>query len=564
MPLPGAAVTGGPGQLFGLRAAMRDGVELSCRVFFPPAGVDGGPYPAVVERSCYSSQLYLDDYTRLCEAGYAVVLQDVRGRGDSDGVFVPMVHEQADGYDTVEWVAGQEWCTGTVGTVGNSYAGWTQWAVLADPPPSLRAAWVTVPAGALLRQEPYDHGVPMLAVLPWLHFTSSRSLQSGARVDWESVLSHVPLSTMDSRLGTDLPTWREWLDHPTWDDYWRSLAPPGATAYTTPTVVSSGWWDVNLRGAVALHHQLAAGGSRAHHLVLGPWGHSDVGAQAEREGWDFPGSSWDVHTARVAWFDRWLRGSAAEPVDPTRADRVVSCYVTGAGAWRSGTHWPPESVPLGWYLGGDETLSHAPPPPAARSYVHDPLSPVPSHAGWDLYPWTVRDGLGSSGDPAVPVLPDSSRPDVLSWTSAPCADDVEVVGEGHLELRVTTDQPDVDWFVTLLDVAGDPLAGRAELVVAEGRLRARNRAGLDREELLTPGEAVTVRLPLRPMAHRFRAGHRLRLLLCSSSFPAYARNPGTGGPVGPEDRWSTVTVTVACGGAEPSALVLPWVNGSAA
>src|SRR5581483_1993923 len=211
--------------LWDLRTAVRDGVELSADVHFPPAGLGGGPYPLVLIRTADGNQhpTLVETARALAEAGFVAAIQDVRGRHDSEGSFTPFEHEGPDGYDTIEWLAAQKWCTGQVAMLGSGYGAWAARAAAAEEPRHLIAVVDATAPGDRFTPAPFQGGIPNLAMFAWLHAMGGRVWQEGSHVDWSSVFRHLPLSAMDRELGHELRVWHQWLAS-------RFEAAPPATA----------------------------------------------------------------------------------------------------------------------------------------------------------------------------------------------------------------------------------------------------------------------------------------------------------------------------------------------
>ncbi len=238
-----------------VKIPMRDGVQLSADIYFPRDG--DGPHPTLLARTPYDNQhaVYVRDAKYFAEHGYAVVLEDVRGRHDSEGEWVPFHNEGPDGYDTIEWIASRPWCTGRIGTFGGSYGGWVQWASAREKPPHLTAMASTAAAGAFMEELPWHNGVLMLTMLGWLNLAAGRSTQNPELVEnWPEVFRHLPVRDMDAVLGRDLPTWREWVDHSSLDEYWKTLRLDDDFAHIdVPVLHITGWFDGDQPGALFLH-----------------------------------------------------------------------------------------------------------------------------------------------------------------------------------------------------------------------------------------------------------------------------------------------------------------------
>ena len=540
---------------------MRDGVRLATDVYRPRGA---GPTPVLLCRTPYGKNRDVEAIVPYLRAGYAVALQDVRGRHDSEGEWRPFFAEGTDGFDTIEWLAAQPWCDGAVGTFGASYSGWTQWAAARERPPSLRAMASAVTAGRWMQQEVWHNGVLFLVTLNWHALVSGRTLQNTWTSDWHEVFGHLPLRTMDAAAGRDLPAWREWLDHPCLDEYWKDLVftADDFRAVDVPALHVSGWFDGNLGASVFFYagmrdHSPAAA---AQALVLGPWDHAGAGGNAgpaTYAGDDFgAAAALDLAAERVRWFDRHLRGgSAGEPA----AARV---FTTGSDAWASAAAWPPPTAVTPLFLtdgaagaaGAGRLVSQPPSAAATATYRYDPDDPLVLIDNWDVY--------GPALNPAIPAREPVRAPrrilerdDVVVYTGAPLDADVEVAGWPQARLFASSDGPDTDWFVWLHDVDAD---GRS-VDVARGQLRARFHASLAREELLTPDQVYEFVVELSPLAHVFRRGHRIRLLVSSSNFPRYDRNPNTGAPLGQDTATRVARNTIHQHGCHASAVELPVV-----
>lgn len=548
--------------LRGVATQMRDGVRLRSDVYLPATP---GPHPAVLMRTPYGRQrpLVLEQARRFAAGGFAYVVQDVRGRHDSDGDWVPHVNEGRDGYDTIEWLAAQPWCNGRVGTIGASYGGWVQWAAAREHPPHLLAMSATASAGAWMEEVPYHDGALWLTMFQWLHLVSDRVMQQNAGVDWARAMRTLPLRAMDRAVGRDMPEWHHWLDHGRLDAHWaRMRLDEDFRHIDLPVLHVTGWHDLDQPGALYFHRGMvrdspAAGRQR---LVIGPWDHG--GARVPKRmtgGVDFgPAAVIDHDALQLAWFDRWLKDAApAEPVSGCRY------FVTGANAWTEAAAWPPAPAAHPMFLGsdggantflGDGRLEpQAPGTVGVDRYVYDPADPVIALFDFDVY------GPSPVETPLDRRFVDR-RPDVLVYTSAPAGTARTFAGSPRVRLFVESDAADTDWFATLSVVDE---TGRAPQLAA-GRLRARFARDLAEETLLAPNQAHEVEIKLTATAFRLLPGQRLRLSITSSMFPIFARNLNTGGDPSEEAVPVVARNTVHHGGARASVLLLPAIDGESA
>ena len=491
----------------------------------------------------------------LLSAGYALAVQDVRGRFDSDGEWHPYINERRDGFDSVEWVYEQPWCNGYIGMIGRSYVGYTQWMAAADRPRGLKAI---VPISPQI--EPY-HGYPLingvfllamaeLGIKGGRHSFQIRDFMRNVMVGSEPYFDTLPIADMFVAAGVgEPPWWREMMAHPNYDAYWRQGAYADAwSAMDVAALGITGWYDLVVEGAIVnfagmQRHGASEAVRRGQELIVGPWAHW-VNVRSDLDGVEFgAGSLIDLHGYVIDFFDRWLRNGGGEPVA-----KPVRIFVMGANEWWEAETWPlPEAEPVSLYLrgGGDGQLALSPEPPgeeAPNVYRYDPLDPVTSE-------WSMHAGPIDEREIA-------QRPDVLAYAGGPLDEDLDVIGRPVLVLHASSSAPDTDWHVRLVDIHED---GAAHFV-AHGVLRARYRDTCETPSLLTPGETYRFEIPLTPTAMRFRRGHRVGVEIMSSWFPRFERNMGSGAPNNLKDADARVaTQTVRHDEAAPSRLELPVV-----
>jgi putative CocE/NonD family hydrolase len=566
--------------------AMRDGVVLATDLY-RPAG--GGPFPALLMRLPYGkdSQAAVAasglDILRMVQAGYALVVQDCRGRFASGGVFSPFAQEAADGADTLAWAAEQPWSNGSAGMLGGSYLGAAQWLAAAEQPPALRAI-----APAITASEYHDHwvyqggalqhGFTLLWSLSLAFDTAQRLVASGQASpavlgqlmqslgDFEGRARRTPLTDAPD-LAVAAPYYAEWLAHPDRDGYWDEIAASRRfERISTPALHVGGWFDIFLGGTLASYRAMrergAAPARDQQRLIVGPWSHGNTsGIFHERDfGLQASADAADLTGAHLRWFERWLKGGAEPPEPP------VSLFVMGADAWRAADDWPlPEAVLHSYYLhsggrantaAGDGQLSTARPnqqPP--DSYRYDPRDPLPTLGGATFLPGAVI-ALNAGPRDQRPL---EARPDLLVYTTPPLERDLLVIGPIEAVLFVSSSAPDTDFTARLLDVA----PGGAALLLTDGILRARYRSSAAQPELMVPGAIYELRIVLGATANLFRAGHSIRLEVSSSNFPRFDRNGNTGGVVAEEREEAFVMATnqVYHDAEHPSRLILPIVAG---
>lgn len=496
---------------------MRDGVQLRADHYQPTGDVAGTllvrcPYGRKFPFSLVFARMY-------AARGYRVILQSVRGTFGSGGVFEPMVNEAADGADTVAWLRTQPWFTGSFGTIGLSYLGFTQWALLADPPPELKAAVITVGPHDLYQS---TWGVGSFALndfLGWSHMMAHQEVRPRIRAGLQQLTAQrrvrrataaLPLGAAGrALLGGGSPWYESWVEHPDRDDpFWDRLRHPVALEQTrVPVLLLSGWQDLFLDQALAQFETLRERGTEVA-LTVGPWTHTEMLTKGLRT----------VSAESLAWLGTHLTGTDG----PSRTN-PVRVNVTGGGGWREFPDWPPASTGRSWWLQPGGRLANSPVADGATdsaSFSYDPADPTPTVGGRLLAP-----GGGYQRDDAL-----ARRADVLAFTGEPLTEDVDVFGSPVVELAHSSDNPHVDVFVRVSEVDA---RGRSRNV-SDGYRRLDQVAG-------------TVRIDLDQIAHRFAAGSRIRLLIAGGCHPRFARNLGTGEPAisGAAQRPATHTVRLA-------------------
>jgi putative CocE/NonD family hydrolase len=573
-----------------LKVRMRDGVELATDVYRPDTRE---PVPVLVQRLPYNKELtalvnFACDVSRAVQAGYAVVVQDTRGRFASGGEFHPFFDEATDGADTIAWAASQPWSTGKVGMVGGSYFGATQWLAATQSPPALQAIAPYVTAadyheGWAYQGGAFELGFNLSWTLPFLALGELlRRMETGRATaeDLSALIQAIdrnnelywrlPLTDMPPLAGL-APYYFEWLAHPNYDDYWRSIAPREYyERITVPALNIGGWYDLFLGGTLANYRGMKErGGStlarQQQRLIVGPWAHGVSGGAFAERLYGFMASTdiFDLTGVQLRWFDHWLKGID----NGVERDRPVRLFVMGANIWREEDDWPlPDTNFTAYYLhsgghanslSGDGLLSTARPGDEPEDvYLYDPRNPVPTVGGQTFLPGLF---VGANAGPRDQRVVET-RHDVLCYTTEPLERPVEVTGPVQLILYASSSALDTDFTGKLVDVAPD---GRAE-ILTEGILRARYRDSLSNPAPLQPGRIYELRLDLWATANVFAAGHRIRLDVSSSNFPRFDRNTNTGGTIATEGADALVQAVnrVYHDRAHPSHVLLPIVERS--
>jgi hypothetical protein len=487
----------------GIEVPAADGVPLLTDHYRP---VLAEPRPTLLVRTPYGRGFPWDYmYGALfARQGFHVVVQSCRGTGGSGGDFEPFRDEPADGQAAVAWLRRQDWFSGALATIGASYLGYTQWALATDPPPELRAMAVQVgsddfhgflyPGGAFALEATLTGVTAMLSMergFARFLLAALRLLRRHRRVERGLPLVDAYPAAFGRRVGF----FEQWLAHPDpADPYWTPRRAVPEAGRIPPASLLTGWSDVCLDPTLDMYRRLHEAGRQVR-LTVGPWNHTSGFSD------DMPLIFGDALRWLRAHLDGDHSGLTGHPV------RVHVGEAGGRGRWRDLAGWPPPGAQARrWHLHPGGALAAGPPgQPVTSSFRYDPAAPTPSVGGPSM-------DARSAGPRRNDAL--ERRADVLVFTSAPLAEPLEVIGPVSARLRVSASGPHFDVFARLCDV--DP-RGRS-WNVCDGLVR------------FGPGSPGEVTVPMSATAHRFGAGHRLRLQISGGAHPRFARNTGTGEP----------------------------------
>ena len=572
---------------YNVATPMRDGTVLYGDLYRPSGGTG---LPVILQRSPYDKAVGAVFAMRAARAGYAVFLQDSRGRWQSEGEFHAFKHEQEDGFDTCAWICEQPWSNGRIGMFGASYVGATQWQAALAGAPGLQAIVPNVTAADYHEGWCYQGGAFELSflkswTLTWLasNVASRRADAAGAapterhklealydRIDaMDADFDILPLAG-DPLLAELAPFYDEWLAHPDHGPFWDRIKVAGR--YGELEVASlncGGWYDVFLGGTIENYLGMRAGAKtdaaqRNTGLFIGPWEHMTILTNAKIGEYDPGVRSWhgvaDFDGLHLSWYDRHLRD-----MDNGVGDGApVTIFVMGEDRWRTEAEWPLARTDYqDWFLGsggrantlhGDGVLSRTGPGSdgaTADSYVYNPLDPVPTVGGGLCcnLQWTQAGGFDQR---AV-----ESRPDVLCYTSEPLPEPMEVTGPVTVTLYASSSAVDTDFTAKLVDVCECGCVRN----LTDGILRARYRKGTRTQALLTPGEVEVYEIDLWATSNVFQAGHRVRVEISSSNFPRFDRNTNSGKDQATATREDCLPALqrVFHDGSCPSKIVLPVI-----
>ncbi len=601
---------------------MRDGVRLATDVHRPAREGQPlpGPFPVLVERTPYDkagtrasdctaaepvpiSRVKVAEY--FVRRGYAVVLQDCRGRFASEGVFTKYLGEANDGFDTLAWIRAQSWCSGQIGTTGLSYCAHTQTALAALRPPGLTAMFLDCGGFANAYRGGIRHGGAFeLKQATWAYRNAGVALaNSGNQLalaahraedigEWFRAMpwkrGHSPLRWAPEYESYLFDQW----ERGTFDDYWRTPELYAAGHYDTfagiPTMLMCGWWDPYTQTTSDNYIGIAAQPGGNVRLVFGPWLHGQRSRTAAGDVSFGPEAAFDGRIAenyfacQADWFDRWLQPASRPQPESFRVryfrmgggsgGRTAEGLLDHGGGWRQAADWPiPGTDFRPFYLHADGSLDERLPAEdeAEMSFDFDPANPVPTIGGNITSGQPVMQGgafdqrtTAKLFGATAPYQLLAARPDVLVFATPPLAADVEVTGPIVVRLWISSDAPDTDFTAKLIDWQppnADFPQGYA-MNLTDSILRCRYRKSWEAPEPLTPGEVAEIVIEPPPTSNLFRRGHRIRLDISSSNFPHFDVNPNTGEPEGRALQRRIAVNTVHMNRLHPSHIVLPILS----
>ena len=542
-----------------VKVPMRDGVQLATTIYLPLAA---GRYPSVLMRTAYNRTAVQDDF--FPSHGMGLVVQDCRGRYDSEGDFYPFIHEAKDGFDTLDWIGRQPWSNGAVGMFGDSYLAATQFYAATEGSPCLKTLNPRFMTSDCWKRAYYCDGAFSLGLTwSWLCFECNARVSEAnfmPAYDVARLLRHLPLLTLDEASGAGIvPYYRDYVRRSAYDAEWKRISIREQFAkFTMPVYLIGGWYDYYAGEAVTTflglrEHAPTAALRDSHRLLIGPWIHG-VNSVTTLGDVDFGPEALKENDATHRWLTCLLSGG--NPAEVQRAP--IRVFVMGANRWQDEHEWPParaQATPF--YLRQAGALSRrAPAAEAADRYTYDPNDPVPTTGGnhsigpynpglWEIAKSGPYDQRSVEG-----------RQDVLVFTSEVLEREMEVTGNVTLRLYAVSSAPDTDFVGRLTDVYPD---GRS-INIAEGVLRTRFREDIfGTPRLMEPGRIYPLTIDLGPTSNVFKAGHRIRLHVTSSSFPLWDRNLNTGRDPGTDTDPQCADQMVYHDPDHPSCVMLPVV-----
>lgn len=550
---------------WGVKIPLRDGVKLNATVYTPRQQKE--PAPCVFTLTPYISQSYHDRGMYFAAHGYPFLTVDVRGRGNSEGEFRPLIQEARDGHDVVEWLAQQPYCNGKVTMWGGSYAGYDQWVTAKEFPPHL-ATIVPVASPFVGIDFPTRANIAAPYLMQWLTFTSGNASQAnifGDAAFWGTVnrqwfVSGEPFKNLDTLLGNPSKTFQEWVAHPQLDEYWDSYNPTAEqySKLALPILTITGSYDADQPGAIEHYRQHMKHGNAeakaAHYLVIGPWDHPGTRTpQAEFGGMKFGQASLvDLPKLHLDWYAWTMQGGKK----PEFLQKRVAYYVMDADRWRYADTL--EGLTAGarsYFLDSNGSaadvlasgsLGAAPGKGKPDQYVYDPR---------DLSIAEIERGLDpSSLTDQRPIYAQQGK--ILVYHTAPFERDTEVSGFFKLSAWLAIDQPDTDFAVSVYEIRPDA----SSILLSSDQQRARYRESERQAKLVTTREPLKYEFDSFTFTSRMvRKGSRLRLVVGPVNSTYSQKNYNSGGDVSSETLRDARAVTVKLyhDKSRPSTLFVP-------
>jgi len=557
--------------IWGLKIPMRDALHLKGTVYKPHDQKE--PLPVIFTLTPYVGDSYHKRAVYFAQNGYVFVLVDVRGRGNSEGKFEPFTNEDTDGHDVVEFLAAQPWSNGKITMWGGSYAGFDQWATLKELPPHLATI---VPAAAAHAgvDFPFYRGIFSTYDMQWLTYTSGDTGNGnlfGEAPFWiqksrELYLQQAPFSSFDRIVGNTTTVFQKWLQHPSYDDYWKAMAPTAEqyAKMNVPILTITGHYDGDQPGAMSYYREHMQYGSESakqnHYLIIGPWDHAGTRTPAKEVGGLTFGeaSMLDLNNLHTQWYDWTLKNGKK----PDFLKKRVAYYVVGPGAenWKyaddlnsiASEHrklylTSPNGQANDVFRSG--TMTTQPQASVRDRFVYDPRDLRPAELEKDEvknYITDQRYQLNLFGNGVV-------------YHTEPFLEPTEISGYVRLSVWMAMDVPDTDFTVTLYEVMPDGTS----VQLTSDAMRARYRESMQQEKLVTAGQITKYDFEgftwfSRRISHR----SRLRLVLSCSNSIYQQKNYNSGGVVANESGKDArvAHVTVYHDAQHPSALEIPVVH----
>ena len=548
-----------------IRIPMRDGIKLATDLYFPQVGEEG-PFPVILMRTPYNKEILKGYGAYFSRFGFAYAIQDVRGRFESQGVWEPFINEGEDGYDTIEWLAAQDWSTGKIGMYGGSYSGSVQYDAAILKPPHLVTLIPNITSAMPFDNMPYEGGVLVLGGdIRWVDIIENTKtvadMQNKAQEiftkDWKSLLSSLPVIDLDKKiLGKETPYWRRWIEHNTDDSYWEKVIHLDKLQdLDIPVFLQSGWFDPGNRGTKLAYAHLKQSKNNTIKMIMGPWEHTDQSSKY-LYGQDL-GEAADIGLMDLykKWFDYWLKSEDNGIID----EPLVQVFNFGPNNWLKADSYPlPNTSFVKYYISskkgantshGDGKLQIQKSSSTRQydTYTYNPGDPSPCFIDF-MKKRALESYMNLIG----------SRADILVYETAPFDQPLTIAGPISAVLYASSSAKDTDWCVTLYTVAED--GEISPMGMTWGVLRARYRNSMSTPEFMEKDKVYEFSIDLSHTGNTFSKGERIRMEISSSSFPEYSRNLNTGGHNEMEIEYVSAVQRIFHSEEYPSHLLVPVIK----
>jgi putative CocE/NonD family hydrolase len=502
---------------------MRDGVELATDLWFPET--DNGPWPVLLVRTPYSRKSQSKYGRYFSKQGYVVAIQDVRGQYSLGGNFDLWNNEKQDGYDAIEWLAQQNWSTGKVGMIGGSYGGWVQLAAAVEEPPHLVTIIPIVTMGDPSRNHVYPNGMlHMTQHLQAISMFESRFGKGGSKYNlksgWRNQLNSLPVIDFDLKLfGEKNKQWRDHISNKVFDPYWeKSNVLNKLEKINIPVFIIGGWYDFGGIGTKESYLHLSKSINPNIKLLIGPWAHHTLGKSKLME-YDFGyEAEVDLLKKELEWLNYWMK----DVNNKNYNDSLVEVFKVGPNKWIRSNKYPlPQTDTLKLFLSntklpekqkkkGKLTFDISVKGSDFDTYTYNPGDPTP-------YIWF--DNL-SDCDSII-----DSRNDLLIYETEALENDYQVLGPISATIYASTSAVDTDWVLYYFLINEQD---ELEYGFSRGQVRARYRDIAKGDQLLEKDKIYKYEIDLMHSSYNIPAGYKIRVVLCSASFPHFSRNLNTG------------------------------------
>lgn len=540
---------------------MRDTVKLYANIYRPEVKrACAHKFPVILIRLPYGKDEYYCQMPAIgkywAKKGYVCVVQDVRGKWSSEGKWDPFVNEANDGYDTIDWIVKQPWCDGNIGMSGESYFGYTQWAVAPLNHPNLRCIAPATTATDIYGVWIYNNNAFCMQTLGvWAYGMGAKKYRNELRLNPQ----HLPLITMDDDAGVTCDYYKDWIRHPTRDSYWdRINVNKEYSRIKIPILHLGGWYDVFLKGTIddwlGVKEKSESAAARENQwLLIGPIDHEWTTETTHKIGKMNMGEEGLEYDMLQQFFDYWLKGVDNGFSETPR----VKIFVLGDNEWRYENEWPlTRTKYIKYYFHSDGSANtldgngwldtNKPKDEPSDSYVYDPNDPVT--VSLDTFLWELAKYLKDRTSV-------EKRTDVLVYTTSELEEDIEITGPITVILYAASSARDTDFTATLVDVFPDGYAH----MIQEGIVRARYRNSDREASLIEPGKSYEYTIDLWATSHVVKKGHKIRVEISSSNFNRYDRNPNTGNEFGMDAETVKATQIIYHDAKHPSHITLPII-----